>query len=241
MGLIKKILFLFIAAASAVLITQPAFAGTSSLPWLDFGNNLVWDSNSKTLSNDGTTQVMQVTYADGSSATPMSPFSSMDPVLGVFSYTPPTTFDYYNVFVDFSISFDSDSTNDYLRLWSSDGSNIDWLFAQLDVTGPAMNPLSKSGPYTFGMGTSAPVVASDMGSQWANEFSAALNSSGTGQLSIVSSGSYMERGSNTGVYTVNAFSKVSVAVVPEPMSYVLFIAGASALATRRYWFRRKTS
>ncbi len=238
MRLMKRIVIIFIAVTSAVLITQSAFASNPSMPWLDFGNNLIWDSNSLTLSNDPSTQIMQVTYTDGTSAAPTSFLSPLDPVLGVFNYTPPSTFDFFNVFVDFSISFDADSTNDYLRLVSSDGSNIVWLDAQLDVTGSAINPLTKSGPYTFGLETTNLYVATGMGSQWADEFGAALNN-GVGQLSIVSSGSHIDMGSDR--YKVNAFSKVSVAVVPEPMSYMLFIAGASALSTRRYWLRRKKS
>ncbi len=85
-----------VTACLLILFAGSAQAANGYLPWLDFGSTLIWNSNTNTLLNDSVTQVNQVTYIDGSSATPTAPFPPVDPVLGVFDNIPPYDFYYSN-------------------------------------------------------------------------------------------------------------------------------------------------
>lgn len=92
----------FIIIAFILLMPlQHAAASDAMLPWLNFGSNFLWDSNSHTLSDGGLAYVNSVTYLDGSTVPP--------------PFFPPSDSVLWNP-VSFSLSFDSDNSNDFLMI-----------------------------------------------------------------------------------------------------------------------------
>lgn len=227
MIIFKRIICIVLLIAAAMLFTEIAHASSNALPWLDFGSTLIWNSNTNTLTNDGaSTYVNSVTYLNGASSGPPSA-SPSDAVL--FSS------------VVFSLSFDGDNTNDTLSIVSG---GTTWLSAYLDIIDVTPNPLAGTpNPYSVMIKANGLSVATGKGSQWANEFNSTLNSSlfNPANMNIAWSGASTELGSNSGIYKVNAFSKIAVPppVVPEPLSSSLFVAGAAVLGARRFWNKRK--
>lgn len=217
--------FIAISIVTVLLISAgPAYSSGDMLPWLNFGNHLIWDSNNNTLTNDPSTYVTSATYLDN---TTVNAYSG-DPALGTYSVSP---FILYPVTVSLSISYNGIS-DDYFQLASTDGSGITWLYADLDVSGPVPDPVGVPDTLEEYMIKSTGLsVASGSGSLWADEFSSMINPSAVypAVLNIALSGVANDQGS--GIYQLNAFSKV--AVVPEPVSTVLFIAGGIILAVRR--------
>lgn len=226
-----KTLFTAICAIVTLFLSAgPSYSANDLLPWLNFGNTLIWDENTSTLTNDSSTYVTSVTYVDNSTADPYSG----DPVLGTLTYPPLML---YPVAVELSISYNN-TADDYLRLVSADGSGFTWFSAFLEVSGPAPDPVG--GPFAlqdYMIKSDGLSVASGSGSQWADEFSSIIDLSAAypAHLNIAWSGVSDDKGN--GIYQVNAFSKV--AVVPEPVSTFLFIAGGITLGLRR--FLKRTS
>ncbi len=227
MIILKRIICIVVLIVAAMLLTETAHASSNALPWLDFGSTLIWNSNTNTLTNDGlSTYVTSVTYLDGTSTGPPSA-SPSDAVL--FSS------------VVFSLSFDGDNTNDTLSIMSG---GTTWLSANLDIIDVTPDPLAGTpNPYSVMIKANSLSVATGKGSQWADEFNSTLNSSlsNPANLNIAWSGASTKLGSNSGIYKVNAFSKIAVPVVPEPVSSTLFIAGAAVLGARRFWNKRKNA
>ncbi|MBI4682132.1 MAG: hypothetical protein HY757_03410 [Nitrospirae bacterium] len=213
MIILKRIICIVLLIAAAMLFTETAHASNSYLPWLDFGSTFIWDSNTKTLTNDGfSTYVNSLTYLDGTSSGPPS-VSPSDAVL--FSS------------VVFSISFDGDNTNDTLSITSG---GTTWLSANLDIIDVTPDPLTGTpNPYTIMLKKNGLTVANGQGSQWADEFYDTINSSLTDPafMNIAWSDASIDLGN--GKYKINAFSKIAVPppVVPEPVSSTLFAAGAA--------------
>ena len=220
-----KNLFIALSIVMVLLISAaPAYSSGNMLPWLNFGNHLIWDSNNNTLTNDPSTYVTSATYLDN---TTVNAYSG-DPALGTYSLSP---FILYPVTVNLSISYNG-IADDYLQLVATDGSGITWLYADLDVSGPVPDPVGSPNTLEeFLIKSNGLSVASGSGSLWADEFSSTINPSAAhpAALNIALSGVSNNQGS--GMYQLNAFSKV--AVVPEPVSTVLFIVGGITLAVRR--------
>ncbi len=212
----KRINVIFLCALIAVtsmLFAVTAHASTSLLPWLDFGSNFRWDSNTHTLSDGGMLYVSSVTYLDGSTTPP--PWPPADDVV------------WSQVFL--SLSFDGDNTNDKLTIKSGDGTI--WFSAFLDITSPAPDPLAGTpNPYSVMIKSSGLTVADGMGSRWADEFDSTIDytSANPAQLNIGWTGSYKDLGD--GIYRINAAAKINVPVIPEPVSTILFITGGGIFA-----------
>ena len=230
MIILKRILGIALLISVAILFTETSHASNNALPWLDFGSTLIWNSNTNTLTNDGlSTYVTSATYLDGTSSGPPSA-SPSDAVL--FSS------------VLFSLSFDGDNTNDTLSIING---GTTWLSAKLDIIDVTPNPLAGTpNPYQVMIKANGLSVATGQGSQWADEFNSTLNTSlsNPANLSIAWSRVSTQLGSNSGIYKVNAFSKIAVVpppIVPEPLSSSLFVAGAAALVARRFWNKRKNA
>lgn len=93
----------------------------TTLPWLDFGSNLIWNSNTNTLSDGGLAFVDSLIYRDGTGVPPPFPPSpSTDPVI----WLP----------VSLSISFSGNSGIGSVSIGS-------WFSADLTYSGPVVNPL----------------------------------------------------------------------------------------------------
>ena len=140
----KKTLLVLLVIVTAVMFSTSVFA--TALPWLDFGSNLIWNSNTNTLTDGGLDFVNSITYRDNTT-TPPPPFD--------MAFMSP---------VSLSISFDGNNTNDYIQIGS-------WLSASLNVTGPTPNPLGASpNPYLINVSSTGLNVNTGAGSRWADEF-----------------------------------------------------------------------
>ncbi len=214
----RIILICLLTVVSVMLITTNIYA--TALPWLDFGDHLIWNSHQNTVTSGHLgdygdyTFVKSLTYKDGS-ITPPPIFPPSDPVL----YTP----------VSLSISFDGDNTNDYLKIGT-------WLSANLEVTGAAPDPLSASpNPFIVKIKSDGLTVDTGAGSRWADEFFQSIDFSllYPAELRIAWLGAYIDLGG--GLYDVNAVGKVNP--IPEPGT--LMLLGSGLMGVAFYHRRRK--
>ncbi len=212
----RIILICLLTVVSVMLITTNIYA--TALPWLDFGDHLIWNSHQNTvtagsLGDGGLAFVKSLTYKDGSIVPPPF-FTPSDPVL----WSP----------VSLSISFDGDNTNDYLKIGT-------WLSANLEVTGPAPDPLAGSpNPFDVKIKSDGLIVDTGAGSRWADEFFQSIDSSllYPAILKIAWLGSH---NLGDGIYLLDAPGKV--APIPEPGT--LMLLGSGLMGVAFYHRRRK--
>ena len=220
----KKIFIALSIVALLFISAGPSYSANDPLPWLNFGNNLIWDSNNSTLTNDPSVYVTSVRYLDNSAAN----IYSGDPVLANIIFSP---FSIDPVAVDLSISFNG-IDDDYLKLLATDGSGITWFSANLDVSGPA--PGLSTGLQNYLIKSNGLSVASSAGSRWADEFSSIIDLSATNPAVLGVSWNGISSDNGNGVYQINAFSKLAaVSVVPEFHEFAAKTYLKSVLAVRR--------
>jgi hypothetical protein len=211
----KKILFSVVLIIVAMAFTTNLYATPIPLPWLEFGNNFIWDSNSNMLTGDSTL-VDGIRYTDNSSIPPPV-FPSPDPAL------------WSDVII--SLSFDGNNTNDTLTI--TDGVTT-WLSANLDIIGSPIDPLTP-GTITVKVELSGLNIATNMGSQWADEFASRIYSTTYPANMLIGWFGYSDLGG--GVYRLNGGGKI--APVPEPGTLILL--GSGLIGVAFYARRRKVS
>jgi len=200
----KKLILCAILVVTAMLVTTNIHATT--LPWLDFGSNMYWDSNTNTLSDGGLSYVNSLTYRDGTIVPP--------------PFFPPSDGILFNQ-VTFSISFDGSNSNDWINIGS-------YFYANLDVVGSPIDPLNSApNPYVVNIASSGLLLDTGNGSQWADEMGDVLNLSllYPARLNLAWLGSSTDLGN--GLYQINANGKV--APIPEPGTLILFGLGLVGL------------
>lgn len=196
----KKFILCAILVIAAMLVTTNIHA--TNLPWLDFGSNLIWDSNTNTLSDGGYAYVNSLTYRDGTIVPP--PFPPSDSV--------------YGNQVNFSISFDGNNSNDWISIGS-------YFSANLGIIGSPADPFD-SGTYVLNVVSNGLTIDTNNGSRWADELDGVLDLSllSPARLSFAWLGS---RDIGNGLSVMNAPGKL--APIPEPGTFLLFGAGLVGL------------
>jgi|Deesub1362A_J573_1020465.scaffolds.fasta_scaffold01017_8 hypothetical protein len=198
-----------------------------ALPWLDIGDNLLWDENNNVLFDGGLAWVTSITYLDHTTVPP--PF-----------FPPPDPILYSNVRL--YLTFNDDPTDDVFRIrqWSG-GGWVNVLTADPVIVRKNINPLAGKPPYynvfLDNIWIDPSLLAS---SKWAQEFNYVIShitNTYPAVLNITWGGGSFEFPPGSGVYKINA--SVKLVPTPEPGTILLLGSGMMGVAYYVRWRRKK--